>query len=160
MFKPRCGTHCAGNHVIGISFGFVFGTFAFLTGFEHIVECGLHLLGRTHTALLQVDTDHFDTHVVMVEYGLHDFANTRGDLLAVFRQGRIHAHLANHFAHCCFGRLHHRVRRVFAFEQIGACISEAVLHSELDFDNVFIFGQHGRFAQTGGFDDGVPPDIQ
>ena len=56
--------------------------------------------------------------------------------------------------------MHHRIRRVFAFKQIGAGIGQTVLNGKFDLNNVFILGQHGRLTQTGGFDDGVAANVQ
>jgi hypothetical protein len=74
-------------------------------------------------------------------------ARTRGrDLVALFGQGRVHLHLADHFAHRRLGGLHHRFLRVLALEQPGARVAQAVLHGELDLDDVLVLGQHGRLA--------------
>jgi hypothetical protein len=74
---------------------------------QHVVESGLHLLGRTHAALLQVDADHFDADLVAVEDGLHQRAHARADLVALLGERRVHLHLADHLAHGRLGSLNH-----------------------------------------------------
>ena len=49
--------------------------------------------------------------------------------------------------------MHHRLVRAKVLEQIGPCILQAVLHGKADVDDVFVFGQHGRVAQSGGLPD-------
>ena len=119
----------------------------------------MHLFRRAHTGLLQVDADHFDTHPVAVEHGLHQRTDTRRNLVALFRQSCAHRHVAHHLAHCGFGGLHHCAGRVFALEQIGARIVQPVLHREFDLDDVLVGSQHRGFTQARGLDDVVAPHI-
>jgi hypothetical protein len=51
---------------------------------------------------------------------------------------RVHLHLADDFAHGGLGHLHHGLVGVLAFEQPGARIAQAVLHGELDLDDVLV----------------------
>ena len=151
--------HCAWNHIVGVGLGFVLCPFAFLARFEHIVERCLHLLWRAHPALLQIDAHHLNTHLVAVQDGLHQGAHARRNLVPILRQSRVHAQLANHLAYRSLGCLHHCIRRILALEQKGAGITQAVLDGELDLDDVFVFGQHRRLAQSGGLDHGVAAHI-
>ena len=159
FFQPRSRTDGARNHIVGISLGIIFGAFALLTGFENIVKRSLNLLGRTHTALLQIDADNLDAHLVAVQDGLHQVAHPGADLVTFFGQCRVHAHFADDFTHSRFSGLHHGAGRVFALKQVSACIAQAVLHCELDFHNVLVFGQHRRLAQAGGLDNRVTAHI-
>ena len=109
--------------------------------------------------MLQIDTDHLDTHLVTVQNVLHQRAHTGGNLVALFGERGVHFHFANHFANRRFSRLHHGFAGVFAFEQVGACIAQAVLHGKLDIDDVFIGGQHGRLAQAGGLEHVVAANV-
>ena len=114
-----------------------------MTGFEHIVKRRLNLLWRANAALLQIDADDFNTNLVAVKNSLHQRADARGNLIALFSQSRIHFHFADYFANSGFSGLHDGVGRVFAFKQIGPGIAQTVLHRKLDFNDVFVFGQHG-----------------
>jgi hypothetical protein len=67
--------------------------------------------------------------------------------------------VSDDFAHRRLGGLDHGLGRVLAFEQPGARIVEAVLHGELDLDDVLVLCQHGRLAQARALDDGVAPHI-
>ena len=69
-------------------------------------------------------------------------------------------HLADHFAHRRSRRACTTVLgRGLALEQEGARVAQAVLHGELDLDDVLVLGQHRRFAQAGGAHDGVAADV-
>jgi hypothetical protein len=57
------------------------------------------------------------------------------------------------------GHLHDGFGRRLALVEPGARIAQAVLHGELDLDDVLVFGQHGRFAQAGGTHDGVAAHV-
>ena len=130
-----------------------------MTGFENIVKRSLNLLGRTHTTLLQIDADNFHTHLVAVQDGLHQVAHPGADLVTLFGQGGVHAHLADDFTHSRFSGLHHGTSRIFALKQVGARIAQAVLHSKFNFNDILVFGQHGRLTQAGSFDDRVTAHI-
>src|SRR6185295_5191637 len=54
---------------------------------------------------------------------------------------------------------HHRLLRVLALEQPGARVVQAVLHGELDLDDVLVLGQHRRFLEAGGADHVVAADV-
>ena len=159
FLQPRGGTHGTRNHIIGVGLRLVLGAFAFLSRLEHVVKSGLHLFGRSHTTLLKVYTNHLNPHLVAVQDGLHQCAHARADLIALFGQCQIHLHFSNHLAHGSFGRLHHRSRRILALEQVGARVAQTVLHSKLDFNNVLVFGEHGRVAQAGDLEDRVTPHV-
>ena len=159
LLQARGRTDGARNDVVGIGLRLVLGALALLAGLEHVVEGGLHLLGRAHAALLQVDAHDFDADLVAVQDGLHQGAHARRDLVALLGQRRVHPHLAHHLAHRGLGGLHHGVGGVLALEQVGARVVQAVLHGELDLDDVLVLGQHGRFAQAGGLDHGVAADV-
>ena len=130
-----------------------------MTCFEHIVKSRLHLFWWPNAALLQIDTHHLDTHFVTVENVLHERSDTWRNLIALFGQSRVHFHFANHLTHSSFGSLHNRFCGVFAFEQISARIVQTILHSKLDFNDVFIFCQHGRLTQACGLDDIVAANV-
>ena len=102
--------------------------------------------------MLEVDTNDFDTHFVLVQDTLHDDANTRTNLVAFFGHRCVHFHFSNHLADSCFRSLHNGIGGVLGFKQIRAGIRQSVLHSKFDFQNIFVFGQHGRLTQTSGFD--------
>ena len=95
----------------------------------------------------------------MIQNLLHQRTHPRCNLIALFGQCTVHAHLANHFTHRGFGCLHHRFSRVLALEQESSRIAEPVLNGKFDFDNVFVFRQHGGLTQAGGLHDGVATDI-
>lgn len=90
---------------------------------------------------------------------MHQLPHARGDLVALLGQRGIHLHLADHLAHGALGHLHDGFGRRLALVEPGLRIAQAVLHGELDFDDVLVFGQHGRFAQAGGAHDGVAAHV-
>ena len=159
FLQPRCCANGTWHHIVGISLCLIFGTFALLSGLQDIVKCSLNLFGRTNTALLQVDAHHFNAHLVTVQNVLHQGSNSRGNLIAFFCQSRIHFHFAHHLTHGRFSSLHHGFCGVFAFKQIGPSIVQSVLNGKFNFNNVFIFCEHGRLTQARGFDDVVAANV-
>ena len=153
------GAFGAGHHVVGVGLRQVFGALAFLVGLVHVVKRGFHLLGRLRAALLHVHGDDFNADAVAVQDFLGQLAHAGGDLVALFRQGSVHLHVAQHFAHGAFAGLAKGVVGELAFKQVGARVAQAVLHGELDFDDVFVGREHGRGAQASGGDDDVAAHI-
>ncbi len=58
-----------------------------------------------------------------------------------------------------FSRLHYGFAGILAFKQESTRITQAVLHSKLDIQNIFIFRQHRRLFETGSLEHHVPPHI-
>ena len=159
LLQTRGRTDSTGHHIIGVSFGFILGAFTLLAGLQHIVKGGLHWLRGTNSALLQIDANDFNTDFVAVQDGLHQGTDARGNLIALFCQSRVHAHLADHFADGGLSGLHDGFAGVTAFEQPSPRIVQTVLNRKLDFHNVFVLREHGRVTQARGLDDGVMPHI-
>ncbi|EKD97316.1 MAG: hypothetical protein ACD_23C00970G0001, partial [uncultured bacterium] len=159
FLQPGRGTDRTGNDIIGIGLRFIFCPLPFLPGLQHIVKRRLHLLRWTHAPLLQIDADHLHPDLVTVENRLHECAHPRRNLVTFLGQRSVHAHLANHFAYGSFCSLHHGICRILAFEKPGPGVAQSVLDGKLDFDNIFVFGQHGRFAQPRALDHIVPPYV-
>ncbi|EKD98591.1 MAG: hypothetical protein ACD_23C00353G0001, partial [uncultured bacterium] len=159
FLQARSRADSTWNDIVGICLRFVLCPLSLLPSLQYIVKRCLNLFGWAHTPLLQIDANHLHAHLVAIQDCLHQRAHPWCDLIALFSQSCVHTHLSNHLAHRSLCSLHHGICWILAFKKPSPGIAQAVLDGKLDFDNVFIFGQHGRLAQPSAFDDIVPPHV-
>ena len=150
LMQTRGHTACLGDDIVGIGLTFVLEPLAILAGLDGVIEGGLHLFGRL--GVLQVDLADADAGLVAVEDVLHQFGGPHGDLGTTFVEDKIHAALADDFAHGRLRCLLHGVVRAAVVEQVVFRILDCVLNRELQIDDVLVIGQHQHLAQHLGLD--------
>ena len=128
------------HRLVVVGPGVVDGALLLLDGLVHLVEGGLHRVGRVHVLeheLLDLDAD-----PVEVAQPLQLLLGLQGDRLAADGDDLVHAVVAHHLAH---GRLRHVAEglgHVAHVEEELARVLDAVLDDPLDHRHVQVAGEH------------------
>src|SRR5690606_23723441 len=132
----------ARHDVVGVLLRFQFQPFLVLARLDGVTHRRLHW--RREVGVLQVHGSHFQAGAIVVQRLLHELARLLRDLGAACAEDEIEVVAADDLADGALGDIRQRLVGVAHIEEIRGRIAAAVLHGEIDGDDVLVLGEHLR----------------